>query len=95
MANLVYLATSAPTKLAEELTRSGHSVWEALSVPEVLYLCEHQNIEVVLISSEVEDPEIGEVQIRHLTIRMEPEARVTDVLWALSNLFPGPRGAVQ
>ncbi len=88
LAEIVYLAVSAPTVLAEQLTRSGHIVWEALSVSEVLYLCEHHTIDAVVIAPEVEDADVVEVQFRRVTITLERKATAADVIWELSQLFP-------
>jgi len=50
MASLVYLTTLSPSQLGAQIEQAGHRVWEALSVSEVLYLLEHENIDVVVIA---------------------------------------------
>ena len=55
MPSLVYLTNRVPSQIASDLTLAGYTVWEALAVSEVLYLREHQNVDVVVIGSEVKD----------------------------------------
>jgi hypothetical protein len=44
MISIVYLAVRSHTPIMDELMNAGIRVWEALSVSEVMHLCEHQNI---------------------------------------------------
>ena len=74
--------------MASELTLAGYAVWEALAVSEVLYLCEHHNIDVVVIAPDVEDADIVEVQMRRMTLTLKLGATVKDVMWELAQLFP-------
>jgi hypothetical protein len=87
----VYLTSTAPSRLADELIRHGHTVYEALAVSEVLHLCEHHDIDIVIIAPEIDDPELVEVQLRRPTMKLKPRATVGDVLWELEQLFPSPR----
>ena len=41
---------TVPSQLVAQIEQAGHRVWEALSVSEVLYLLEHENIDVVVIA---------------------------------------------
>jgi hypothetical protein len=81
--------------MASDLTMAGYKVWEALSVSEVLYLCEHDPVDVVVIAPDVEDQEMIEVQLRRPTLKLREEARSQDVIWELSNLFGKPSLRVQ
>lgn len=74
--------------MATDLTLAGHTVWEALAVSEVLYLCEQQNIDVVVISPNVGDAAIVEVKMRRMTLTLKPGATAKDVMWQLAQLFP-------
>ena len=91
MSSVVYLSVAAPSQMAADLTLAGVTVWEAISVSEVLYLCERESIDVVVIGADVDDPEVIEVQIRHATMRLQPSATAGDVLWELSHLLPMKR----
>lgn len=96
MLSLVYLTDRAPSEMASDLTLAGCTVWEALAVSEVLYLCEHQNIDVVVIAPEVEDADVVEVQMRRMTLTLKPGATAKDVMWQLAQLFrPASQSRIQ
>ena len=84
---LVYLCNLAPSSLASDLMMAGYEVFEALAVSEVLYLCEHHWIDAVVIAPEIEDPELIEAQMRHITLKLKPTATAKDLIWELENLF--------
>jgi hypothetical protein len=92
--SLVFFTRSLPSPLSQALELAGHRVSEALAVSEVLHLCEHEDIDCVVISSDVSDEAAKVVADAHVTLRLHPEATAGDVLWELSLLFGGP-GAVQ
>jgi hypothetical protein len=87
MVSLVYLTTRAPSQLAADLEMAGYKVFEALAVSEVLHLCEHQQIDAIVIGPDVEDPDLIEVQTREITITRKSETTVKELVWELSNLF--------
>jgi hypothetical protein len=95
VASLVYLTTRAPSKFAEELMLAGHQVHEALAVSEALYLCEQGPVDVIVIAPDVEDPDLVEAQLHHITIRMKPEGTAKELVWELSQLFPQQPGTIQ
>lgn len=74
--------------MASDLMLAGYAVWEALAVSEVLYLCEHQNIDVVVIAPDVDDADVIEVQMHRTTLTLKPGATTKDVMWELAQLFP-------
>jgi len=82
------VTTSANSRLADELTGAGYCVWEALAVSEALHLCEMHPVDAIIIGADVEDPDMVEAQLRHITIRLKPEAKIRDIVWELSRLFP-------
>jgi hypothetical protein len=86
MASVIYLTRSAASQMAADLRHSGVTVWEALWVSEVLYLCEHEHIDVAVIAPDVDEPELAEVQIRHATMRLEAKATTGHVVWELAHL---------
>jgi hypothetical protein len=85
---VVYLTTKAPAPLTDELTLAGFLVWEALAISEVLSLCETEAVDAVIIAADVVSPVVDILQ-KHVTLRLQPEATARDVVWELSNLFPG------
>jgi hypothetical protein len=95
MASVVYLTRRAPSKLIDDLMLAGHRVWECLSVSEVLYVCEEKWIDAVVIAPDVEDADVVEAQLRHITIRLEPDASPKDLIWQLCRLFPDHAATVQ
>jgi hypothetical protein len=90
--SIVYLCALAPSRMASDLVMAGYKVWEALEVSEVLFLCEHHKIDVVVIAPEVEDKELVEAQLRQITLKLKEHATSKDVIWELENLF-GRQGA--
>jgi hypothetical protein len=95
MASVVFLTNRAPAPPIGDLMMAGHRAWECLSVSEALYICEREWIDAVVIASEVEDPDVVQAQLRHITIRLKPEASAKDLIWELSNLFPARTTSIQ
>lgn len=75
--------------MASDLSCAGYKVWEAESVSEVLYLCEHDQVDAVVIGPDVEDQDFVERQLRQITLKLTNKTRASDVIWELSNLFSG------
>jgi len=95
MASVVYLTTRAPSRLVGELMLAGHRAWECLSVSEVLYICEREAVDAVVIGADVEDPDVVEAQMRRITLRLNPQATARDVVWELAQLFPPTAPTIQ
>ena len=95
MVSLVYLTTRIPSKLAEDLERAGYTVYEAFEVSEVLHLCEYQNIDAVVIGADVTDPDVVEVQMRRVTIRLKSESTAQELIAELWQLFPDKKAMIQ
>ena len=73
--------------MASELMMAGYQIYEALAVSEVLYICEHHQVDMVVIAADVDDPDVIEAQSRHITLKLKPHATVKDVIWELQALF--------
>jgi hypothetical protein len=54
--------------MASDLTLAGYTVWEALAVSEVPYLCEHESVDVVVIGPDGDDADVTEVQMRRIIL---------------------------
>lgn len=93
--SLVYLTTRSPSKLGDQLTLAGYRVFEALAISEVLYLQARENIDAVIIGSDVAEAEEKARQLRGTILRLNPEATAANVQWELSLLFPSGNGSVQ
>ena len=95
MIYVVYLSNESPSSIASDLTCAGCIVWEATSVSEVLYLCEHDQVDAVVIGADVEDQEFIERQLRQTTLKLTDKTRAADVIWELSNLFGSKSPTIQ
>jgi len=58
-------------------------------------LCEHQNIDAVVIAHGVEDADVIAVQMRRMTLQLHKATTAQDVLWELSQLFPMKGAPIQ
>ena len=95
MYSVVFFTNRVPSKLSEELMLAGYRVFEAFEVSEVLHLCDTEDVDVVLISAEVKDPDVIEAQMRRITIRLKPDAATKDLISELTQLFPQRHSAIQ
>jgi hypothetical protein len=86
--SLALLTTRAPDPLAEQLTLAGYKVHETLWADEVFQLMETGHVDVVVIKSGVDDPEIPGLQKKLMSLVLDCGATAADVIWELSNLFP-------
>src|SRR5256885_17079786 len=94
MTSIVLLNTHSPSQMASDLTLSGFIVWEALSVSEVLHLCEMQNIDAVVIAHGVEEPELIAVQIRRITGQPNAGKKAGELIWELSRVVGAEAGSI-
>jgi phosphoribosylamine-glycine ligase len=72
MRSIVYFTSRAPSKIGEDIIAAGYEVFEALEISEVMHLCEHEKIDMVVIASDIEDQDMVEAQLRRITIKMKP-----------------------
>lgn len=85
--SLAFFCRSLPSAVSDALSLSGYRVFEALAVSEVLHLCEHLDIDCVVIASDVSDEAARVVAEHSVTLRLRPDAIAADVVWELSQLF--------
>jgi hypothetical protein len=90
--SLVLLTTRSPSPLSADLKLAGYKVTEALWADEILQLLKTEHVDVVVIEHGVDDPELAEVQLRLMTLRLQPQAAAKDVIWELSQLFLNDSG---
>jgi hypothetical protein len=95
MTSLVLFESRAPSKLADDLILAGYRVFEALELSEVLYLCETEWIDVVVIGADAGASDDIEAQMRCVTMRLKSESTANDVIWELTQLFPPGIATVQ
>jgi len=82
---LIYFTRELPG-IGAELSRAGCQVYEALALSEVFYLAEQHPDAAIVIDHSVDDEAAREVARHHVTLRMTPDATVTNVVWELSHL---------
>jgi hypothetical protein len=56
---------------------------------------ETERVEVVVIKSGVDDPEIPELQKKIMSLVLERGATTADVIWELGTLFPNACQSIQ
>ena len=95
MTSLVYLTHRAPSEFTDQLTAAGYQVWEALSVSEVLHLCEHHEIHAVVIAAKRRDDAVLPIKLKQITISLEPHATAADLIWELEQFFPRKETPIQ
>lgn len=81
---LILFTDTAPHPLAEELSRQGHQVFEAVAISEVYALADQHLNATIIITSEVH-PERA-VHHHYTTLHLKPEATAHDIVWELSAL---------
>lgn len=91
MRTIAFFSKTLPSKIADEVRAAGYTVLRPLEIAEVMYQCEHQGVEVVVIASDVDEDERAAVQFRWPTIILRPGATTTELLFELSNVFPESR----
>jgi hypothetical protein len=74
---------------------AGFHVWEALAVSEVMSLCEEENVDIIIITAEVDDTRCAELKQHYVTIKLEPDAKINDVIGALWQLFRDKKVTIQ
>ena len=85
MTSLVLLTDRAPSPFRDPLTLAGYKVWEALSVSEVLHLCEYQRIDAVVIAATRREVAILPIKLKQTTISLEPDATPAVLVWEMEN----------
>ena len=94
MAGIVYLTTSAPAPLTDQLILAGHQVLEALAISEVLNLLSTEHVDVVLVGANVVNGRDKAAQLGTISIILEPAATIKEILWELELLFPGSERSI-
>lgn len=91
MRTIAFFTKTLPCKIADEVRAAGYNVLRPLEIAEVMYQCEHQCVDVVIIAPDVEEDERVAVQLRCPTITLKANATTTELLFELSNVFPEGR----
>lgn len=94
-ARVLLWTSRAPDPLADSLTAAGFRVWEALAVTEVTYLCETENIDLIIISAEVDGAALAELRQHYATMKLNSAVTSEELIEALWQLFPDRAATVQ
>jgi hypothetical protein len=81
--------------LTDPLIAVGFHVWEALALSEVTFLCETEDVRLVIITSDVDEERCRILQQQLPTMVLRPEAKASDVIAELWNLFPTNTASIQ
>ncbi len=83
---IVFFTRAAPSSLADELSRQGHRVHEALAISEVLALAQEHPSAHIVISADVEPERARVIQQHYPTLQSRPGATAKNIVWELSHL---------
>jgi hypothetical protein len=89
MPTVVLWNTMSPSSFAEELERKGYTVWEVLSLSEVLDICSSEDFQTVVIVAGIDREKAREAANRFPTIQLQAATTVDELYWELVNLLPG------
>jgi hypothetical protein len=94
-ARILIWTDKAPYPLTDILLKAGFQVWEALAVSEVLALCESKNIDIILITPEVDDAGCTELKQHYVMIKLHPKTTAADLIKTLWQMFPDKKPTIQ
>ena len=86
---LILFTLTAPHPFAEELSRQGHRVFEAVAISEVYSLADQHLNSTIIITADVDPERARAVQHHYTTLHLKPEATVQDIMWELSHGMKG------
>ncbi len=92
---IIFLAPSFPNPVSTFLSENGYTVFEALSISEVLHLNEYHKIDAVIVAPGSDQYGLDDVQERCITVNLTIHATAPEVFFELSNLLPGAQQRVQ
>jgi hypothetical protein len=94
MPTMVLWTTRYPDPLSNELSALGFTVWEALALSEVTYLCETQKVDIVIIAPRVDEQRAAAIRQRVTTIKLHA-GLTSDVVETLWQLFRDVKPTIQ
>ena len=90
---LILFTTQAPNPLAAELSRQGHTVYEAIAISEVYALADQHPAAQIIMTGDIDPERAKAIQHHYSTIHLKLAATVREVVWKLSPF--ANNGAVQ
>lgn len=89
MAPIIFFTLRAPYPLADEISRQGQTIYEALSIAEVFHLMEQHAEAQIIVAAEIPADRATLIQRRYPTLQLTSETTAADVIWELSHLARG------
>jgi hypothetical protein len=83
---LILFTTIAPDPLAEELSRQGHTVYEALAVSEVYALADQHPKAQIILTADIDPERAKAIQHHYPTLHLKADASARDIVWEILNL---------
>jgi hypothetical protein len=85
---LILFTTIAPNPLAEELSRQGHTVYEALAVSEVYALADQHQMATIIMTADIDPERAKAIQHHYPTLHLKSAATVWEIVWELKSERP-------
>lgn len=94
-ASVILFIAHAPSSLAHDLTQAGFGVFEALAISEVLYLCETERIDIVVIAAEIQEQRAKEIKAHQIILHLKPAASSREIIAELWRVLPHKAATIQ
>ena len=93
MVAVALVSNTSPSPLALELEEWGYKVYEALSVADVLHLCDYIEPAAIVVSRDVDVEAVADLAQRHIVIEQHEGCTTEQILETLTMMFghPAPR----
>jgi len=85
---LILFTMIAPDPMAEELSRQGHMVYEALAVSEVYALADQHPQAQIILTADIDPERAKAIQHHYPTLHLKSAATVREILWELKSERP-------
>jgi hypothetical protein len=77
---LILFTTIAPDPLAEELSRQGHTVYEAIAISEVYALADQHPQAQIILTADIDPERAKAIQHHYPTMHLKANATIKDIL---------------
>jgi predicted nicotinamide N-methyase len=81
---LILFCTHAPHPLTTELSRQGHTVFEAIAISEVYALADQHPQAQIILTADIDPERAKAIQHHYPTMHLKADATVHDIVWELS-----------
>jgi hypothetical protein len=94
MVSIALLSNISPSPLSKELETWGYEVYEAISISEIMHLCEHRYPTCVVVAAGVEVYGLNEITQKLIVIQQNEGSTTQELVTMLTDLF-GANAAMQ